>query len=91
VAEASRAVIRAAKAAGVCVFGGGIDVEAAPVLVASDGIVTPGTSPETKRLDGGFCVLDVETRREAEAWAARLAGGCRCARELRQFMFDPES
>ena len=91
VAESAHAVIREAKAAGVYVFGGGIDEDAPPVLVAGDGMIKPGTYPETKQLDGGFCVLDVRTRQEAQAWAAKIATACRCAQELRQFMFDPES
>lgn len=91
VAESAHAVIREAKAAGVYVFGGGIDETVPPVMVASDGAVKYGTYLETSRLNGGFCVLNVPTRREAEAWAAKIAAGCRCSQELRQFMFDPES
>jgi hypothetical protein len=91
VGESSRAVIREAKAAGVYVFGGGLDESVAPVRVAADGQASPGTYAETSRLNGGFCVLKVPTREEAERWAAKLAAGCRCAQELRQFMFDPES
>ena len=91
VAEAAHAVIRAAKAAGVYVFGGGIDEDVPPVMVASDGTVKHGTYLETNRFNGGFCVLNVPTRQEAEAWAAKIAAGCRCAQELRQFMYDPES
>nr|WP_231749287.1 YciI family protein [Tautonia plasticadhaerens] len=89
--ESSHDVIREAKAAGVYVFGGGIDETVPPVMVSAEGTVTPGTYPETSKFDGGFCVLKVQSREEAEAWAARLAAGCRCAQELRQFMFDPES
>ena len=91
VGESSRAVIREAKAAGVYVFGGGIDEAVPPVLVTVEGKVSPGTYPETGRFNGGFCVLKVATRNEAEQWAAKIAGGCWCAQELRQFMFDPES
>ena len=91
VAESAHAVIREAKAAGVYVFGGGIDEGVPPVVVASDGTVMQGAYPETNRLIGGFCVLNVPSRREAEAWAAKIAAGCRCAQELRQFMYDPES
>jgi hypothetical protein len=91
VGEAARAVIREAKAAGVYVFGGGIDESVPPVRVASDGTVKDGTYPETQRLNGGFCVLNVPTRQEAEAWAAKIAAACQCAQELRQFGYDPES
>ena len=91
VGESSHAVIREAKAAGVYVFGGGIDENVPPVLVAGDGTVTFGTYPETRKFNGGFCVLKVSTRQEAENWAAKIADGCWCAQELRQFGFDPES
>ena len=91
VVESSHAAIRKAKAEGVYVFGGGIDETIPPVMVAADGRVTPGTYAETSNFNGGFCVLKVQSREEAEAWAAKIAAGCRCAQELRQFMFDPES
>jgi hypothetical protein len=91
VSEASRKVIRDAKAAGVYVFGGGINSEAAPVMVAADGNCTNETYRETKELDGGFCVLELPSRAAAVEWAARLASACRCAQELREFHYDPES
>ena len=91
VVESSHAAIREAKAAGVYVFGGGIDDSIPPVMVNGEGKVSQGTYPETIRLNGGFCVLKVQTREEAEQWAAKIAAGCRCSQELRQFMFDPES
>ena len=91
VGESSHAVIREAKAAGVYVFGGGIDEHVPPVMVAGDGTVTPGTYPETSKFNGGFCVLKLPTRQRAEEWAAKIAASCRCAQELRQFGFDPES
>lgn len=91
VAEASHAVVREAKAAGVWVFGGGIDESIAPVRVAGDGTVEPGTYPQTARLEGGYTVLDVASRDDALAWAARIAEACRCRQEVRAFMEDPES
>lgn len=91
VSAASRAVIREAKAAGVYVFGGGIDESVAPVRVSADGAVSPDPYPETRRLNGGFCVLKLPTREDAERWAAKIAGGCQCAQELRVFMYDPAS
>jgi hypothetical protein len=87
----SRAVIREAKAAGVYVFGGGIDDAVAPVMVAGDGAITDETYPQTREFDGGFCVLEVPSREEAETWAAKIAAACRCSQELREFMYDPES
>lgn len=87
VAKAAPEVVREAKPAGVYLFGGGIDEDVAPVLVHADGSLTP----ETSRLDGGFCVLELPSRAEAEGWAARIAAACRTPQELRQFLYDPES
>jgi hypothetical protein len=91
VGESSHAVIREAKDAGVYVFGGGIDETIPPVMVTGEGNVSSGTYPETSNFNGGFCVLKVQTRKEAEQWAAKIAAGCWCAQELRQFGYDPES
>ena len=91
VGDSSRAVIREAKTAGVYVFGGGIDETVPPVMVTGEGKLSPETYPETNTVNGGFCVLKLATREEAEQWAARIAAGCRCAQELRQFMYDQES
>lgn len=87
----SHAVVAEAKAAGVWVFGGGIDESVPPVLVAADGTVTEGTYPQTARIEGGYTVLEVPTRDEAVRWAAKIAAACRCRQELRVFGFDPES
>lgn len=91
VGEAAREVIREAKAAGVYVFGGGINNDVAPLMVASDGMVTNETYPQTKEFDGGFCVLELPSREAAIVWAARIAKACRCSQELREFGYDPES
>ncbi|MEP6478939.1 MAG: transcription initiation protein [Rhodoglobus sp.] len=89
--ETSHAVVREAKAAGVYVFGGGIDEDVAPVRFAADGSSTSETYPETRNFDGGFLVLKLPTRGAAEEWAAKVAAACRCDQELRQFQEDPES
>jgi hypothetical protein len=91
VGEAARAVIRAAKDAGVYVFGGGINDDVAPLMVAADGTVTNETYPQTEELDGGFCVLELPSRETAVQWAAKIARACRCSQELREFGYDPES
>ena len=90
VAEASHAVVQAAKDAGVWIFGAGLERQRASV-VATDGTVTDGPFPETKAVIGGFSILEVQTRDEALEWAARIAEGCRCAQEVRELMYDPES
>ncbi|CAN5193367.1 hypothetical protein BH11ACT5_BH11ACT5_10610 [soil metagenome] len=87
----SRVAIRDAKAAGVYVFAGGLNEGVPSVMVTADGTVTDETYPETRELDGGFCVLEVPTREEALQWAARIATGCHTPQELREFMYDPES
>lgn len=91
VGEAAHEVMREAKAAGVYVFGGGINADVAPLMVAADGSVTNETYPQTKELDGGFCVLQLPSREAAIQWAAKIAKACRCSQELREFGYDPES
>lgn len=91
VSEAAHEVVREAKRAGVYVFGGGIDEGVPPVLVGADGRVTQETYARTAGINGGFCVLELPSREAAIEWAAKLAGACRCAQELREFHFDPES
>lgn len=86
----SHAVIEEAKAAGVYVFGGGINEAVAPVLISASGSVTGGLYPGSN-ITGGFCVLELPTRDAAVAWAAKLAAACRCAQELREFGYDAAS
>lgn len=90
VAEESHAVVREAKAAGVWIFGGGLQRQQASI-VGTDGSVTDGPAPERKVALGGFAVLEASSRQEALRWAARIAAGCRCAQEVREIMYDPES
>ena len=90
VGEAARQVVRKAKAAGVWIFGGGILRQQA-VIVATDGSMTAGPDPETKAVIGGFSIIEVTSRDDALFWAAQLAQACRCAQEVREIMFDPES
>lgn len=90
VGKASHEVVQEAVNAGVWVFGGGLERQRASV-VATDGTVTDGPYPETKEVVGGFAVVDVATREEALAWAAKIAAGCRCAQEVRELMDDPET
>jgi hypothetical protein len=85
VAKASHEVVEEARNAGVWVFGGGLENQRASI-VATDGTITDGPYPEAI---GGFCVVDVPSREDALAWAAKNAGACRCAQEVREFMPDP--
>jgi hypothetical protein len=89
VGKVAHAVVQEAVNAGVWVFGAGLERQRASV-VATDGMVTDGPYPETKEVIGGFVVVDVASREEALAWAAKFAVACRCAQEVRQLMPDPE-
>ena len=93
VGKAAHAVVQEAKDAGVFLFGGGLryddgDVEHA--VVETDGTITDGPYPESKELIGGVMIVDVPTREAALEWAAKTAVACRCAQNVRKFMFDPE-
>lgn len=90
VGESAHAVARDAQAAGVWIFGGGIPRQRASI-VGADGSVTEGPIPETKAVVGGFSIIEVSTRDDAITWAARFANACRCAQEVREIGFDPES
>ena len=90
VGEASHAVVREAKAAGVWIFGCGLLRQQA-TIVGTDGRSTLGPFPETKAVPGGFSIIEVPSGEEALVWAARIAKSCRCAQEVREIMFDPES
>jgi hypothetical protein len=90
VGKASHAVVQEAVTAGVWVYGGGLRRQRASI-VATDGMVSDGPYPETKEVVGGFSVVDVASRDEALAWAAKIAVACRCAQEVREIMPDPET
>ncbi len=90
VSDAAHAVLREAKAAGVWIFGGGVQRQRS-TIVARDGTISVGPVPETKAVIGGFSILEVPSREEALVWASRFAEACRCAQEVREIMFDPDS
>jgi hypothetical protein len=90
VAEESHAVVREAKQAGVWIFGGGFHTYE-PVVVSEDGTVTQGPITKSDVVLGGFSVLEVKNVEEAYFWAAKIAKGCRCPQEVREFIDDPES
>ncbi len=85
VSAAAHAVVDEARAAGVWVFGGGIDESVPPVRVDADGVAVAGTYEQTRRIEGGYAVFDLPTAEDAHVWAARLAAACRCAQEVRVF------
>ncbi|WP_342237600.1 YciI family protein [Inquilinus sp. OTU3971] len=90
VAAEAHAVIEEAKAAGVYVFGGGIEERVDPVLVSGNGAVSAEIYPGS-HLKGGFTVLELPTREDAVEWARKIAVACCCSQELREFMYDPAS
>jgi hypothetical protein len=90
VGKAAHAVVQEAVDAGVWVFGAGLERQRASI-VATGGAVTDGPYPETKEVIGGFSVVEVSSREEALAWAAKFAVACRCAQEVRELLPDPET
>jgi hypothetical protein len=88
VGDAAHRVMREAQEAGVWIFGGGVHSQQASI-VGTDGSIAAGPYPETKAVIGGFSIIEVPTREEGLAWAAKFAAACRCAQEVREIMFDP--
>jgi hypothetical protein len=86
VAEAAHAVCQELINAGVHFLAGGLEDQASSI-VSADGSVTPGPRPDVV---SGITVIDVPTREQALAWAARVATACRCDQEVREIGFDPE-
>jgi hypothetical protein len=75
----------------VWVFGGGLLDPAEASVVHTDGTVTDGPTPGVTDFLGGFSILNVASREDALAWAAKMAVACRCAQDVRELMDDPEA
>ena len=90
VGAAAHQVVQEAKNAGAWIFGGGIQRQQ-PTIVATDGSASVGPVSERKPVIGGFSIIEVPSREDALHWAAKFAVACRCAQEVREIMFDPES
>jgi len=91
VADAAHAVVREAMDAGVWVFGGGLAPLEEASVVDTDGTVAERPYAGSRKTHvSGFSVVEVPSREEALAWAAKIAAACRCAQEIREFMPDPE-
>lgn len=86
----AHAVNQAAKDAGIWVYSGGLTKDPIPV-VAQGGTATDVPYHEAKVRIGGFMLIDVPTRAEAQAWAAKIAAACRCPQEVHEVMLDPEN
>lgn len=89
VADAAHAVARELKEAGAWIFGAGVTSKDEVSVVGTDGSVRNGA--EDKAYVGGFSIVEVPSREEALEWAAKLAVACRCAQEVRELYYDPES
>jgi hypothetical protein len=86
--QAVRALRAEMTAAGVLVFLGGLDDEAAVFSVdASSGtpLFTDGPYVETKEHLGGFAVVDVADEAAARVWAGKIATACGWPQEVRRF------
>lgn len=86
VADAAHAVCQEAINAGVYVLAGGLADQPAS-MVSPGGTVADGPNPDAI---GGLLVVDVPTREDALAWAAKVADACRCVQEVREIGSDPE-
>jgi len=91
----SMAVVDEMKAAGVWVFGGGLEEDVADAFSADPTsgsvLITDGPFAETKEYLGGFCVISVPDDDTAKVWAAKMAEGCGWPQEVRRFKGMPRS
>ncbi|MGH1564693.1 YciI family protein [Mumia sp. DW29H23] len=84
----SHAVVEEAKRAGVWIFGGGIDSgQVTAGVAATDGTIVL-SDPDRTAPVGGFSVVDVASREEACAWAAKIAAACRCEQVVWELLPD---
>jgi hypothetical protein len=82
------AVIDEMKTAGVYIFAGGLENDAAVFHVEpQDGapVFTDGPFAETKETFGGFAAVDVPDEAAARYWAGRIAVACDWPQEVRIF------
>lgn len=83
-----RSVVEEMKTAGVFIFTGGLDNDAAVFHVEPrDGaaVFTDGPYAETKETFGGFAAVDVPDEATARYWAGRIAVACDWPHEVRVF------
>ena len=88
------AVMSEMKAAGVYVFGGGLEEDDVPIFNADPTsgtvMVTDGPYAETKEFLGGFALVRVADDEAAKMWAVRVAEACGWPQEVRLFGPKPE-
>jgi hypothetical protein len=77
------------KAAGVFVFGGGLEEEVETAFSADPTsgtlVFTDGPFVETKEFLGGLTVVDVADEEAARMWAGKVAEACGWPQEVRRF------
>ncbi len=91
----ARAVVEEMKAAGVYVFGGGLEEELDTAFSAdaTSGalLITDGPYSETKEWLGGLTVVDVADDDAAKMWAGKVAEACGWPQEVRRFKPNPQT
>lgn len=86
VADAAHAVVQEILNAGVYVLAGGLE-NCWMRIVATDGSITDSSEPG---VIGEMTIVEVPSREEALAWAAKIAVACRCEQEVWEVGQDPE-
>ncbi|HEY5185320.1 MAG TPA: YciI family protein [Actinomycetes bacterium] len=91
----ARAVVEEMKAAGVYVFGGGLEEELDTAFSADatsgELLITDGPFIETKEWLGGLTVVDVVDDEAAKMWAGKVAEACGWPQEVRRFKPNPQT
>ncbi len=89
------AVVDEMKAAGVYVFGGGLEEEVDTAFSADPAsgtvVITDGPYVETKEYLGGLTVVDVPDEEAAKMWAGKVAEACGWPQEVRRFKARPQA
>ena len=85
----AKAVVEEMRAAGVCVFAGGLEENVAEAFSAdtTSGTLTFTDGPyvETKEYLGGLTIVDVPDEGQARMWAGKVAEACGWPQEVRRF------
>ena len=67
-------------------FAGGVGEPQDTRVVAQNGQVRVGPTPQRAEFIGGLTIVEVTGPAEALAWGAKIATACRCDQEVREFM-----
>ena len=85
VADAAHAAVQEIIDTGEYVLAGAVD-EGSCSVVTADGTVTDGPAPYEI---SGMTIVEVASRDDALAWAAKIAIACRCAQQVWAISPDP--